>query len=186
MKRLTSRKLRRLSKKIFSTRLKPLPRRERLNLKPRKIIREKILPKLMMSSNRSTHNLHSNLLKMINQKMKRQRRKTRNLCLARVFRLQTPSKVKATSLLIKARANAKKSKMSKIKLNSPRVYPLRVLPKADLKFLLPVKRAKIKKYLMKTQNMSLPKICLLMTSPKIYLKALRSKRVKPKMIRRKS
>jgi hypothetical protein len=76
MKRLKSRKLKRLSKKIFLTRLKPLPRRERLNLKFRKITREKIFPKLMMSSNRSTQNLHSNLLKMNNQKMKRQRRKT--------------------------------------------------------------------------------------------------------------
>jgi hypothetical protein len=76
MKRLTSRKLRRLSKKIFSTRLKPLPRWETLNLKFRKIIREKIFPKLMISSNRSAQNHHSNLLKMINQKMKRQRRKT--------------------------------------------------------------------------------------------------------------
>jgi hypothetical protein len=79
MKRLTSSKLRRLSKKIFSTRLKPLPRRERLNLKPRKIIREKILPKLMMSSKRPTHNHLINLIKMINQKMKRSKWKTRNL-----------------------------------------------------------------------------------------------------------
>jgi hypothetical protein len=84
------------------------------------------------------------------------------------------------------RAKAKKSKVSDRKLTSLRVSPLRIHPIVDHKSLLPVKRANMMKSKMKTQNMSLPRICLLLTSPKIYLKVLRSKRVNPKKVRRKS
>ena len=88
MKRLSTKRQRRLSKKMFLTRLNPLPRRWlRLNLKILKIILKKNLAKLMiLSSKRTTQSFFINLLKMMSQKMKRLKKETRNLCLVGVLR----------------------------------------------------------------------------------------------------